>query len=395
MTDILPLDVAVCDADLLWRVERMNALHSLNVRDFGQLSDVRAALTPGHDSVILVGPSRLEQVLAAVPVLQAEHPEWSVLFVLNREDPARAARVVAAGAATVLDVHAIPHVVELTVAALLSEGEVASAQREDERRIDTEIATAVDHGNVIVVTSPKSGEGVTLIALNLAMAFAEQRDERVAYVEGDAEFGDVSLLLHLPGRPHLAFDRLPFDADSLDRLSVFDADSAVRIVRPPIDATHPPMPPGVARRLVDAVAEQADFIVLDAPFDLVRASGIAASAAAVLLVASAETTSIKNVIMGARELGALGTIHLVVNAGRHGGRADTRRVARATHGDVIGVIPYEAKLEDSMRSLSPHVLRPPHSPFGRACRDLATHLRSRMSPRGAAPGSPPPGHQNG
>ena len=62
-------------------------------------------------------------------------------------------------------------------------------------------------GAVIAVTAPKGGVGKTTIATNLAVALARETDQRVALVDLDLQFGDVSSALGLPHR-HSIVDAL-------------------------------------------------------------------------------------------------------------------------------------------------------------------------------------------
>jgi pilus assembly protein CpaE len=51
-------------------------------------------------------------------------------------------------------------------------------------------------GRIIALFSPKGGAGTTTIAVNLAVAIAEM-DKRVAFIDGDLQFGDAGVFLNL------------------------------------------------------------------------------------------------------------------------------------------------------------------------------------------------------
>ena len=53
-------------------------------------------------------------------------------------------------------------------------------------------------GRLIVVFSPKGGVGKTCIAINVAVAMAKRSADPVVLVDGDLQFGDVSVMLGLP-----------------------------------------------------------------------------------------------------------------------------------------------------------------------------------------------------
>ena len=54
-------------------------------------------------------------------------------------------------------------------------------------------------GKVIAVFGTKGGSGSSTLAVNLAVALREETRERVALIDGSFEFGDIGVLLNLPG----------------------------------------------------------------------------------------------------------------------------------------------------------------------------------------------------
>ena len=66
-SDLLtPVDVAICDPDVMWRVTHMNAVRGVNVREFSAARDAMTAPTPGHPMVLVVGPTSTPSDVAAV-----------------------------------------------------------------------------------------------------------------------------------------------------------------------------------------------------------------------------------------------------------------------------------------------------------------------------------------
>ncbi len=61
-------------------------------------------------------------------------------------------------------------------------------------------ASLVDQGNLIMVTSSVPGEGKTYTAINLALAFAQERDTTVLLVDGDVTKQGVSRMLGVERR---------------------------------------------------------------------------------------------------------------------------------------------------------------------------------------------------
>ena len=72
---------------------------------------------------------------------------------------------------------------------------LAGTAPRDRRHLPTR---AGEPGRLIVVFSTKGGVGKTCIAINVAAAMAKRSPEPVVLVDGDLQFGDVSVMLGLP-----------------------------------------------------------------------------------------------------------------------------------------------------------------------------------------------------
>ena len=70
---------------------------------------------------------------------------------------------------------------------------------------------------LIMVTSARPGEGKTFIALNLALAFASERDVKALLVDVDTQHSTLRKLLGIPGERGIV-DVLAGDADLSDVL---------------------------------------------------------------------------------------------------------------------------------------------------------------------------------
>lgn len=106
MTDpaslISPIDVAVCDADLLWRVERMNVVKGVNVHEFASAGDALECLTPGHPSVVVIGPSSPLEDLAKLAASGPQDPDVRLVVVGRADEEGLASRAAAVGVDLVL-----------------------------------------------------------------------------------------------------------------------------------------------------------------------------------------------------------------------------------------------------------------------------------------------------
>jgi len=93
----------------------------------------------------------------------------------------------------------------------------------------------VSRGRVIVVYSPKGGTGNTTIAVNLAVSLQDDQS-KVVIVDGNLQFGDVSIFLNLRPRNNL-LDLTPrakeLDAEIIEEVLITDERSGVQLLAAP------------------------------------------------------------------------------------------------------------------------------------------------------------------
>ena len=130
-------------------------------------------------------------------------------------------------------------------------------------------ASLVDQGNVIAVTSSVAGEGKSTMAVNLALAFAQERDHTVLLVDCDVNKQGASRLLGVEKRRPDFTDLLTSEALSIsDTLLRTDVPGLVLL---PAGRHHEYITEMIAsQRMTQLVKELADrytdrIIVLDTP----------------------------------------------------------------------------------------------------------------------------------
>lgn len=371
MKGIAAVEVAVVDDDLLWRVEHMNAVHQRNAREYGTFLDAIEGLTAGSQAVIVVGPRNVDEALDDLERIRNDHPEWDVLFVCDPASRAASAGL-AAGAASVLDPEVGEEAIADAVQALLP-------KLEDALEGKVTIPTRATPRALVVVTSSKGGEGVTTVAANLAAALASGGARHVALVEADPDFGDLSLLLGVPNPSRRNRARFTIDADTVSRISVDHKAGGFRVVFPPPDGGGSGE---FTQSLIDALVALepwADAVVVDAPLEMVLATDLVPIAAAVLLVSTVRTTSLKNAMLVVKALPSTPTLRMVVNdAGRHHDEPSAVEVEHAVGVAVTSVLPYDPKLDRAAAATKPHVLADSHSRYARAVEELAAKVLSSV-----------------
>jgi len=192
-------------------------------------------------------------------------------------------------------------------------------------------------GTVVAVFSPKGGVGRTTIAVNLAVTAATDLGKRVVLVDGSFQFGDVAVLLNLNPKDKSMFELVPeLDAggevEAIDTYTVSHSSGIKVILAPPSPEMADVITPGGVKRVVEALRQRYDLVVIDCSAWFNDTTlGILDMADIVLTILTLEITSIKNIrlfLEVAEKLGYENKIKLVLN------RADTTlgiRVADVEH----------------------------------------------------------------
>jgi pilus assembly protein CpaE len=185
--------------------------------------------------------------------------------------------------------------------------------------------TAVD-GQVVAVFSPKGGVGRTTIAVNLAVAAANEYGKKVTLVDGSFQFGDVAVLLNMNPKGKSMAELMPeleagCDADTAD-MYLQSHDSGIKVLlAPPSPEMAELVTPAGVKRAIELLRSRSELVVVDcAAWFNDSILGILDLADVVLAVLTLEITSIKNIrlfLEVADQLGYSNKIRLVLN------RADT------------------------------------------------------------------------
>jgi len=340
---VVPVDVAVVDPDLLWRVEVMNALDGIMVKDVVTVFGAIEHLTPGHPAVVVLGPAgaidsaqqllELRTSFPGVRVVAVEGPlvepelgeltdapRLSLVPDLPDEDPAAAPGDDAPSLLRPAPLPGAERRNDDQTRELIDRAVPAGTTLEDLVRIIHEElafargrATHDESGTVfrtlagtqiIVVTSAKGGDGATTVAANLAAALATQ-GRAVGLVEGDPVFGDLALVLALPvPAPGLATD----------------PETGIRLVMPARpDEAFGPVDVDLLFDQLSEAEPPFDVVVIEAPPSIAERSGLAGMADHLLVVCSSHLSSIKNAVILVEVLKRHDNLGVVVNrVGRKG-----------------------------------------------------------------------------
>ena len=155
-------------------------------------------------------------------------------------------------------------------------------------------------GRIVAFFSPKGGVGRTTMAVNMAVAAANDLDKKVVLVDGSFQFGDVGVLLNLNPKNMSIADLMPEiessgEVESLDTFLINHTAGIRVLLAPPSPEMAELVTPAALKKVLEALRAEHDLVVVDC------AAGINDTTLAVLDMAdqimtmlTLEITSIKN-----------------------------------------------------------------------------------------------------
>ncbi len=182
-------------------------------------------------------------------------------------------------------------------------------------------------GQVIAVFSPKGGVGRTTIAVNLAVAAANELGRKVVVMDAAFQFGDVGVLLNLNPKNKSIADLVPEleangELESLDTFVVNHSAGIRVLLAPPSPEMAELVTTSGVRKVIEALRAQHDLVIVDCSSWFNETTlAILDLADVILTVMSLEITAIKNMRLFLEVVEQLGyereKVQLVLN------RADT------------------------------------------------------------------------
>ena len=150
----------------------------------------------------------------------------------------------------------------------LNELEVKTALTAFKKRMQQSTSKEpVRSGQIIYAIGAKGGVGTTTVAVNLAMTLAEKKNAgSVALVDLNTVFGEIPLFLSV--KPTYHWGQIAKNVDRLDSTFLLNAmtkhTSGVHILPPPSYLNgHPPLTVDIMERLLSAMKNTFDFVIVD------------------------------------------------------------------------------------------------------------------------------------
>lgn len=346
--------------------------------DADELAAVIGATDP---AVVVLGPSyATPEGFAAARALTRRHPSAGFVLVVDAIDTPLLQQALRAGVRDVVALGAGERALRQSIHDV---GEAVAAAVNRFAAVD-----ATHEGRVLVSFSTKGGVGKSVVSTNLAVALALEHPGRVVLVDADLQFGDVGVLLGLPPDQTVleaAGAIETADTTLLDGLLATHEESGLRVLCAPADPGSGDSVSAEAMvEIVRLLRTMFDFVVIDmAPHfnDVVLA--LLEEADEVLLVASMDVPSVKNLKVGIQTLDLLSIagskLKLVLNRANARVNLDVSDVEKALGVDAEFRVPSDIAVPQAVNRGVPIVLDRPRSPAALALRELARTIDGSAS----------------
>jgi MinD-like ATPase involved in chromosome partitioning or flagellar assembly len=235
-------------------------------------------------------------------------------------------------------------------------------------------------GRVVAVMAGKGGSGKTITATNLAMALNLRRGaDTVVLLDADLQFGDVALLLKLEPSWTLADAASQLDELSDARLDgmLLRHQTGLRLLAAPMrPAAEEAIPAKAIVEVVERLRGMYEAVIIDTPpiFDDHLVTLLEGSDE-VLIVVDMDMASVKNAKITLEALRSgrfpMERMRLVVNRANAKVRLDVAELERSLGLRVVGSIPSDRSVPQSVNDGIPVVLSTPRSRVARAFHALA------------------------
>lgn len=297
--------VAAVEVDARLRTKLSIELAGLGAVPYETIDGLLSTLQPGAATVAVLGPSLANDTgFVQIARLTRQHPEVASLLLVPELSLDLLQQALRAGVRDVVPVDADEAQVRQAVERV-SEVVVALVKQ----TAPSSPVSAARRGRVIVAFSTKGGVGKSVVATNLASALAAHGHD-TAIVDADLQFGDVAVLLGIPPQ-HTTLDAAAAidvaDEAMMDNLLSVHPPTELRVLPAPVEpSAADSITPEAMIRILGLLRTMFDFIVVDMPphfDDIVLA--LIEEADEVLLVASMDIPSIKNLKVGIQTLDLL------------------------------------------------------------------------------------------
>jgi len=367
-------DVVAVEPDERLRTRMTIELAGIAPAPVATVDDIAQVLGQNAPAVVLLGPSFAnEGGLALAQRVSRGFPEAGLVMLAEQLTLPLLQQALRAGVRDAVTVDAGETAVRQAIERV-GEAMVAIANR-------AAVAAEPDtRGRVVVAFSTKGGVGKSVVATNLAAGLALEHPGRVVLVDADLQFGDVAVLLGVPPANTTIDAAAAIDTADIELMEALlgtHETTGLRVLCAPIEpSAGQSITPETMVAIVRLLRKMFDVVVVDMPphFDDVVLAMLD-EADDVLLVASMDIPSIKNVKVGMQTLDLLAIagskLRLVLNRANARVNLDVSDVERALGVNAEFRIPSDIAVPQAVNRGVPVVLDRPRSPAALALRRLA------------------------
>jgi pilus assembly protein CpaE len=334
---------------------------------------VSLALELEPDLVLCAISEPVARSLQTVDSLLNALPETPVIVYSSSRDIDLARKAMVAGARDFLTMPATPADMTRSILSVLE------AEERRRMRATGQTLTWGSEGSVVTVFAAKGGVGKTTIAVNVAVALAQETTQSVVLVDGDSGFGDVASMLDLT--PERTLTDLVRDLGKVTRetLPKYLArhSSGLNVLAAPADTLDwRTVDPEEFRRVIELLSKSHDVVVVDTA-GLLNEITVAAleKASLILWIVTTEFSSVRDSLRAIEALGVLSLseerIHLIINdiSTIDGVRPHT--IEEVLHRKAFSRVPFDKKVRYGSQVGLPAVISDAGSPGARRLVDLA------------------------
>ncbi len=246
---------------------------------------------------------------------------------------------------------------------------------------------------IITVFGTKGGVGKTTLAVNLAVALQRRTNKRVALFDCDFFFGDISLHMNLPPTSTVVdlIDRMDqLDPELIERVMLTHSSGVRVLLSPPQPEQAEQVTADHIERLIQALSEMYDFVIVDCHPNYDDRNLVALEQAdQIMFVVRPELGPLKN--MGvflnlAIKLGLpLNKIYIVLNRAGSKSGIEVEQIERNFKSRIaFRMVSGGRTVTLSMNRGVPLVLDKPRHPLAKQIVGIADYL-ARQSPNGHVP----------
>jgi pilus assembly protein CpaE len=249
-------------------------------------------------------------------------------------------------------------------------------------------ASSAAYGKIILVYSPKGGTGNTMTAVNLAVTL-HNNESPVVIVDGNLQFGDVSVLLNVQGKNSIA-DLTPradeLDNDVLDEVLIKHTPSGVKVLACPARPEYAESVNGDSfAKVLQYLRQVFSYVIVDTSSTLTDAILAAVDISdVIILITTQDIPAIKNcrLFLDLADVLKIPRRRILFVMNRFDKRIGImpEKVGESFKHEVVAVLPVDERtVVPSINRGLPFMLGDRSRPIARACLLLAEVVRQRLS----------------